>query len=141
MIEVPLVEVMPESAPQKHPIADTAAYLLTALLRHDSGTLYSNYQSDAGRWHVRGRDASPPDEVLVNIEPRGIFRALLAHFGAHYMGGQVYGGYSERRLSQRGRTHGIAIYMANDQWRGFWLKAYSSTAIYRAPGDGEAGPA
>jgi hypothetical protein len=94
MIEVPLVEVLPESTPRRPNVAVTAAYLLTMLLRHDSGTLYSNFRTDAGRWHVRGRGASGTDEVVADIEPLGIFRMVLAHFGAHYMGGQVYGGNS-----------------------------------------------
>ena len=141
MIEVPLVEVLPEATSRTPNVAVKAAYLLTTLLRHDSGTLHADLRNEAGRWHVRSRDTSRSDEVVADIEPPGIFRAVLTHFGAHYMGGQVYGGYSERRLSQRGRTHGFAIYMANDHWRGFWLQAYSSTGIFRAPGDDEPGAA
>ena len=54
---------------------------------------------------------------------------------------QLYGGYSELRLSQRGRTHDFAIYMANDQWRGFWVKAYCVTAIFKPAEGGDAGAA
>ena len=99
----------------------------------EAGTLYADFHSDGGKWHVRGwtPEASGPDEVVATIEPLGIFRMLLARFGRHYMTDQLYGGYSERRLSQRGRTQGFAIYMANDQWRGYWVKTYCATAIFQ----------
>ena len=66
---------------------------------------------------------------------------LLARIGARYMGMQLYGGYSELRLSQRGRTHGFAIYMANDQWRGYWVKAYCDTAVFKPAEEGDSGGA
>lgn len=141
LIEVPFVDTFPDTPPRRPDTAGSAAYLLTQLLRHDSGTLYAEVRSDGGRWHVQGwtRETLGPDDVVAVTEPLAVFRMVLAHFGTHYMGGQVYGGYSERRLSQQGRTHGVAFYMGNDAWRGYWLKAYSVTAIFSAPEGG--GPA
>src|SRR5688500_17665188 len=115
VIDVPVVDELPRRPDRVR----TVAYLLTRLPRHAFGTLYADFRSDGGRWHLRGwtREGSGgPDEVIATIEPLGIFRILLARFGAHYMNNQVYGGYSERTLSQGGRTHGFAIYMANDGW-------------------------
>src|SRR5688500_1606594 len=131
IIDVPVVDDLPQTEPQRLELCRTVDYLLTRLLRHESGTLYADFRNDGGRWHVRGwtREGSGPDEVVATIEPLAVFRMLLARFGAHYMGMQLYGGYSELRLSQRGRTHGFAIYMANDQWRGYWVKAYCDTAV------------
>lgn len=138
IIGVPLVDELPKTDPRRPDVVRTVDYLLTRLLRHDSGTLYADFHSDGGRWHVRGwtREASGPDEVIAAIERPGVFRMLLARFGAHYMGNQLYGGYSELRLSQQGRTHRFAIYMANDQWRGYWVKAYCATAIFQPAEDG-----
>lgn len=143
IIDVPVVDELPETEARRPDVIRTVDYLLTRLLRHDSGTLYADFHHDAGRWHVRGwtREASGPDEVVATIEPLGVFRMLLARFGAHYMGNQLYGGYSELRLSQRGRTQGFAIYMANDSWRGFWVKAYCATAVFKPAEDGNAGAA
>src|SRR4051812_14034937 len=107
IIEVPVVDELPETPPRRPDVVRTVDYLLSRLLRHEAGTLYADFRSDGGRWHVRGwtRESSGPDEVVATIEPLGVFRMLLARFGAHYMSGQFYGGYSELRLSQRGRTH------------------------------------
>jgi hypothetical protein len=126
LIEVPRVEHLPTPLPRRPDIVATVDYLLTALLSHESGTLYSDFRTDRGRWYVRGwtRQLSGPDELVATSEELGTFRMLLAHFGARFMGGQVYGGYSVLRLLHAGRERGFAIYMANDQWRGHWLKAY-----------------
>src|SRR5687767_3779764 len=134
LIEVPVVDVLPVTSPRRLDVVRTVDYLLTRLLRHQAGTLYADFASDGGNWHVRGwtSEASGPDEVVATVEP-GHFRPLLARFGAHYMGGQLYGGYSYLELSQRGRNHRFAIYMANDSWRGLWLKAYCKATVHVGP--------
>jgi hypothetical protein len=124
-------------------VVRTVDYLLTRLLHHEAGTLYADFRGDGGRWHVRGwsPEASGADEVVATIEPLSVFRMLLARFGSHYMSNQLYGGYRELRLSQQGRTHGFAIYMANDSWRGYWVRAYCATAIFKPAEDGDSGAA
>jgi hypothetical protein len=140
-IEVPEVNALPDTPPRRPNVVGIADYLLTMLLRHEFGSLRADFREDGGKWYVRGwtREVSRPEE-LVAVTEGFLFRAVLARFGGHYMGGQVYGGYTEGRLTQRGRTHGFAMYMANDAWRGFWLKAYASAWVLGGSGsaDGEA---
>ena len=59
----------------------------------------------------------------------GSFRSVLARFGHHYMGDQLYNGYALRFLKQRGRIGRCHIYMSNTGQSGFWIRIYS--AVYR----------
>ena len=51
---------------------------------------------------------------------------MLARFGHHYMGGQLYNGYALRWLRQGGRVHRCYIYMSNGGQPGFWIKIYAA---------------
>jgi hypothetical protein len=134
--EVPVVDALPDCQPPQLNTRGMADYLLTQLFRFDNAILSADFAVDGGRWRVRCRtpETSALGDVVATVEPLGAFRMLLARFGAHYMAGQVYGGYCELRLTQQGRSRGVALYMANDAWRGHWLKAYSSAGVYRPPG-------
>lgn len=119
-IEVPYTdETSLTPCPERH-VVSWADLLLTAALREDTALLWADYTGGLA-WHVR----SPGREAVVAVNSNWTpFRATLARFGHHYMSGQLYGGFSEGLLTQRGRTFHFAMYMANDQWRGYWLRAY-----------------
>jgi len=127
LIEVPVVEQMPEWPPRQPKIVEIVDYMLTKLLRDQAGMLHGDFGNDGGRCHVRGwtSEAMGPDEVVATIENKSHFRMMLARFGHHYLADQLYGGYREVFLGQNRKLHHVAIYMANDQWRGYWLRAYA----------------
>ena len=126
-IEVPRVECLPATDPHHYDVVGVADYLLTKLLRDEAGWLHADFRENGGEWRVRSwsRDVSSPEEIVAMTERKSLFRAVLARFGMHYMGGQLYGGFAELGLTQCGNTHVAAIYMANDGWRGYWLRVFS----------------
>lgn len=63
--------------------------------------------------------------MVAQTDKKAVFRMVLAHFGGHYMGEQLYGGYSECFMKQNDIESYVAIYMANDSNRGFWIRVYS----------------
>jgi hypothetical protein len=106
-----------------------ADYLLTALLRHDAGLLHADF-FESGAWRVRGWSPGEmgPEVVVATTPILTHFRGVLARFGHHYMADQLYGGFIEGQLTQQGRAFTFALYMANDHWRGYWLRAYVRVA-------------
>ena len=131
-IEVPVVDEAPDIETHTDQMVEFANYLLTSLLRFESASLDADYRRTGGRWLVLGHTPEPPHlhEIIATTESLSLFRSVLARFGHLYLNGQLYGGYAELRLTQRGRSHGCAIYMANDQWREYWLRAYVSRKIF-----------
>lgn len=125
-IEVPEIQKLPHLLPRQWDVVAVADHLLTALLRHDSGLLHADFQDGGGRWRVRGwaLQSSITEEVVAVIENLGYFRAVLARFGHAYMQGQLYGGFSEGVLTQGRTRRRFALYMANDGFRGYWLRVY-----------------
>jgi hypothetical protein len=125
--EVPEVDPQPVAVPHRPDAVAFADYLLTTLLRHENGLLHADFLRDNGLWLLRSgsRAVAGPDEVIAGSESLGVFRMVLARFGHHYMGGQLYGGFTEGAFIQGGRTRRFALYMANDQWRGYWLRVYT----------------
>ena len=126
---VPIVVPRVEQAPDwqtDHNAVGLADFLLTSLLRHDAGLLHADF-SAGGDWRVRTppTGAAARDEVVVTMPQGSEFRIVLARFGHQYMHDQPYGGFAEGRLTQDGRgEHLFAMYMANDPWRGFWMRTY-----------------
>jgi hypothetical protein len=124
------VIVVPASAECPEPFAPTpfVDYLLNAAVA-GGGPSYLHAELSSGaatRWFVREEPATAAgdERVLAAVPGEGACRAALARVGHHYMGGQLYGGASELVLVIGGRRHMAAFYMANDAWRGFWLRAY-----------------
>jgi hypothetical protein len=120
-IEVPVIDQLPAD----RNVSAFADYLLTKLLRRQAGFLHVDSR-DAVGWCIeveRGRHEVVPEQEF------GEFRATLARFGKQYMGGQLYGGFSQPRLSQQGVIYDAAIYMGNDQWRGYWLRLYVRAVV------------
>jgi len=58
----------------------------------------------------------------------GVFRALLARFGYHFLGGQFYGGSATLALQRGGAEICVRIDMANSQREGFSLRAIRTPA-------------
>jgi hypothetical protein len=109
---------------------------LTHLLKNDARVLYADFGKYAGRWYVQKdlEETACPEDIVAEVPRRDLSRIILARFGSHYMGGQLYGGFVEGIFRQRGKSHYVAIYMANDARRGFWFRAFASA------GEPEASP-
>ena len=69
-----------------------------------------------------------PDEVVAGTPHKAHFRAVLAHIGKRFLDGQVYGGFAEGFVTQRGVSRYVVLYTANDQLRGYWLRLYARAA-------------
>ena len=105
-------------------------FLLTQLLRHGAGLLQSDFRSDEGRWRLQtwSADAYGPDELVAVTAQKAHFRAVLAHLGTRFLNGQVYGGFAEGLFTQCGASRHFALYTANDQFRGYWMRLYARPA-------------
>lgn len=131
-IDVPAVFELPCLAPNEYDAVAFADLILTALLTHDAALLCADHshpishESSAG-WFIHPRiDGLYSAGMEIATSPhRSHFRAMLARFGAHYLGGQLYGGYALRFLKQLERVHRCHIYMSNNGQSGFWLKIYA----------------
>jgi hypothetical protein len=142
--EVPEVFEIPQLGPNEESAVAFADLMLTALFRRESGLLHAEHHDAEPSigwfiapldWHGEGTD--PP--VMVSPS-RGAFRSVLARFGHHYMGGQLYNGYALRFLRQRSQVHRCHIYMSNAGQSGFWIEVYAArmAEIGAAPNGGPA---
>ncbi len=136
--EVPAVDAMPQPGDRTFDIVGATDFLLTQLLRHDAGLLHSDFRADEGRWRIRSwsAEASGPDTVIAVIPQKGRFRAVLAHLGVRFMHGKIYGGFAEGVFVHRKTSHYFALYTANDQLRGYWLRLYARAASRNVATDG-----
>jgi len=128
--DVPEVFEMPQLGPNEESPVALADMVLTALLAREAGVLHAEHHDSevSVGWFIapldwRGEQTDAP----VAVSPsRGAFRSVLARFGHHYMGGQLYHGYALRFLRQRGRVHRCHIYMSNAGQSGFWIEIYAA---------------
>jgi hypothetical protein len=132
-LDVPEVRQLPElSANEEDPVA-FADMVLTILFGYENALLYAESNSAdpnaSFSWRIKLRnEAVPTHDMEVAISPsRGNFRSVLARFGYHYMGVQLYGGYALRLLRQGGRTRSCHIFMSNQGASGFWIRIYSAS--------------
>jgi len=54
---------------------------------------------------------------------------VLARFGYHYMGVQLYGVHTRRSVTQNGRTYACEIFMSNQGRTGFWIRVYAHEIV------------
>jgi hypothetical protein len=89
--------------------------------------LYADFAKYAGCSYLQNRLGEDPSTgvLVADLGNRSVLRMVLARIGDHYLGGQLYGGFIEGFFRQRGKMNYVAIYMANDACRGFWLRAYT----------------
>ena len=118
---------MPQTDDRTFDVVGCTDFLLTQLLQHGAGLLHSDFRSDEGQWRIVtwSADANGPDEVVAVTPQKAHFRAVLAHLGTRFLNGQVYGGFTEGFFMQRGASRYFALYTANDQLRGYWLRLYA----------------
>jgi len=136
-IDVPEVTQLPELTGSEESPVGFADMVLTSLFGYEAAVLHAeSLQREGGAssvsWVVRPREQGQdgPD-IEVGISPSlGSFRSVLARFGHHYMGDQLYNGYALRFFRQRGRVHRCHIYMSNAGQSGFWIRVYS--AVYQS---------
>lgn len=132
-IDVPEVDQLPElTSGVEDPVA-FADMILTALLRYDSALLHAEHfwrdGSDSSiSWKIQPRDPTIVSrEIEIGISPSlSSFRSVLARFGHHYMGGQLYNGYALRWLRQRAEPRRCHLYMSNAAQSGFWIRVHVS---------------
>lgn len=126
MLDIPELLEIPDPAPcEENPVA-VADFLLTALLRRLPAILHAEFEGGSGRWFVR--DMERRDTCVAESKTVGEFRAVLARFGFHYMGVQLYGCHTRRSVTQNGRTYACEIFMSNQGWTGFWIRVYAHAA-------------
>ena len=127
-LDVPELFEIPDPAPyDENPVA-FADFLLTSLFRQSPALLHAEYRDSekSVTWFIRPHSAQ--DSPIATSPSRGSFRSVLARFGAHYMGGQLYSGYALRCFQQHGRAYRCYIYMANGGQPGFWIRVYAAVA-------------
>src|SRR6266404_1006216 len=98
------------SLPEPFDVVAYANFLLTHLLKHDSGILRGEFKDGVGCWFVR----SLPDGEEVEIgrqDSVGYVRMVLARFGYWYMAVQLYGGSAQRLLFHQERRYDCDITM------------------------------
>ena len=136
--EVPAVDAMPQAGDRNFDVVGATDFLLTQLLRHRAGLLHSDFRIDAGRWRILSwtSEAYGPDTVIAVTPQKGRFRAVLAHLGVRFMNGKIHGGFAEGFFVHQGNSHYFALYTANDQLRGYWLRLYARAASPNAATDG-----
>jgi O-acetyl-ADP-ribose deacetylase (regulator of RNase III) len=133
VIEVPEVRQLPDLTGSKEDPVGFADRVLTSLLGYEAAVLHAECLQREGpassvSWCVRPREhGQDGPDIQVGISPSlGGFRAVLARFGHHYMGDQLYNGYALKFLGQRSRVHRCHIYMSNTGQSGFWVRVYSA---------------
>ena len=126
-IDVP--ETCIQSPDDKLDVIKYTDALLTTLLSVDSAILQAEQRKNSPDkskivWELKksNEDTSALVEILVDSK---IFRIILARFGHHYMDGQLYNGYAQKFLRQRGHTHRCHFYMSNFGATGFWIRIYA----------------
>lgn len=124
VIVVPVVNRRPDPF-RAAPFVD---FVLTRLAAHEtSWVLWADMASDGKAVWAVGKHRQTPAEdrhVVSDCLDTGTHRSALARIGHRYMGGQPYGGAAEPILDVGGRRFLSAFYMANDSWRGFWVRVY-----------------
>jgi hypothetical protein len=129
-LDVPDLPELPDPAPYGSNAVTFADFLLTNLFRHSPALLHAEYlhPQQAVTWFIRRQstDESTQD-VSIAVSPSvGSFRSVLARFGHHYMGGQLYHGFAMRFLRQHDRIPRCFIYTSNMGQSGFWIRVYAA---------------
>jgi hypothetical protein len=129
-VDVPEVRQLPELSANEEDVVAFADMVLTSLLGYDNALLYAEHTGtdSSVSWRIEPRNETiSTHNIEVGLSPSlGSFRSVLARFGYHYMGGQLYNGYALRFLRQRGRGHGCYFYMSNAEQSGFWIRVYGA---------------
>jgi hypothetical protein len=127
-IEVPELLEMPDPAPYDEDSVSFADFILTRLFQHSSALLHAEWRQPevSVTWFIRPRnnDDAAQDLPIAVSRSCGSFRSVLARFGAHYMGGQLYNGFALRFLRQRDTVYRCLIYTSNMSQSGFWIRVY-----------------
>lgn len=122
-LDIPELLEIPDPAPYSENPAATADFLMTALLHRLPAMLHAEFQDEYGQWFIR--DAGRQEHCVAESKTLGEFRAVLARFGCHYMGVQLYGGHTRRTVRQKGRNFACEIFMSNQSATGFWIRVYA----------------
>ena len=124
ILDIPESLEIPDPAPyDENPVA-TADFLMTALLRKQPAMLHGEFRGGDGRWFVR--DSAQCEERVAESKSVGEFRAVLARFGHHFMGGQLYAGHTRLTVMQHGRKFACEIFMSNQGSTGYWIRVYAN---------------
>ena len=124
-IDVPYTEEPIPIGFEKHAVS-IADFLVTSLLKFGTGSLDTDFVDGRVRWFVSPVIGGMPSTATMVLEQVDIgrFRVVLARFGHHYMGGQMYSGHSRIMLRQNGQTFYCECYLANSALTGYWLRLY-----------------
>ena len=128
--EVPAVDAIPPAGERSFDVLGCTDFLLTQLFRHDACLLHSDFRDDEGRWRILpwSGEARGPEQVVAVTPRKDHFRAVLAHLGTRFLDGRLYGAFAEGLFVQGGASRYFALYTANDQFRGCWLRLYARAA-------------
>jgi hypothetical protein len=130
-IEVPEILEMPDPAPYDEDPVAFSDFVLTRLFQHSTALLHAEWvhPKESVAWFLRSRtdDGATERDVPIAESPScGSFRSVLARFGHHYMGGQLYNGFALRFLRQHDIVYRCLIYTSNMSQSGFWIRVYGS---------------
>ena len=131
-LDVPELLEIPDPAPHDENPTAFVDFLLTTLFSHSPALLHAEYRhaEQSVTWFVRPRDDDKgAQDFSVAASPSlGSFRSVLARFGHHYMGGQLYRGFALRFLRQHDRVHRCLIHTSNMGQSGFWIRVSAAVA-------------
>ena len=122
-LDIPEMLEIPDPAPFDADPTAIADFLMTALLRKLPGLLEAEFKNGDGRCLIKR--PSEPDECIASFCSLGVFRSVLARFGFHHMGVQLYGGHIRRSVCQNGKTFACEFFMANQGLSGYWIRVYA----------------
>ena len=124
ILDIPELHQDPRSeSGDGNPVA-AADYLMTKLLCRQPAMLHAEFRVGDGRWFVR--DSTGGDICIAESKSVGEFRTVLARFGHHFMGSQLYGGHTRRTVSQNRRNFQCEIFMSNQGRTGYWIRVYAN---------------
>ena len=122
-VEIPEMLEIPNPAPYDENPTAVADFLMTALLRKHPGMLHAEFRNGDGRWYIR--NSAQQENCIAKSKTVGEFRSILARFGHHHMGGQLYGGHTRLSVTQHGQEFACEIFMSNQGWTGYWIRVYT----------------
>ena len=95
-----------------HQLPTSATTSLPGCFQTRARVLYADYGNTAN-WFLQKHLDDPlcNDDVVAGVPDKSFFRMILARFGSHHLGGQLYGGYVEAFHKQREKAQFVAIYM------------------------------
>jgi hypothetical protein len=117
--------VSPGAVPEPDDVVAVVDYVIATACSMAPSHLTARRQGSGSSdvsWLITRGSTAGPEELCRS--PSELFRSCLARIGAHYLEGQLYGGYGRRWLRVGGSYYAAAVYLSNEALSGFWVDIY-----------------